>query len=692
MERHPVGGEVSAIPIGRRAHGLVRRRPHPPGREVLHVTELTGRVQRAVGPPAGDCDVVVPAVPPAAVAHHDRVRLVAEEGDLRLRGVGQIHLAHHRAFQLGIRQRLVGAGCLRLLEHEAPGNPLVQEELRRADHRVGVKAAPPQVRGERVGERHEPHAHVVRHVALDDRVALARGGPGVVDGVAEAVRAEGPFPLYRGEVGERPFRIDHRGERRRVGGDDEVAAEPAFERQVGHAERAVLVGLGRIPEVVGAFARPPGHAPLHAVRDVPPHGGIVGAVENGERERPHDQHRHQVLEHAAAPRHERRSARGVGQRAAEPEPVIDGDVVLGDRDEAGETRLGGEQVVIRSVPRMGARLVPDREQGPGVVVEEAKVHPERIVVGAIRHRPQASHQLRRGRGPRREAAPRLGSSEPPSIAPDAGRHGEVTESGRVLGDQTEAPVDPFGCGVRGARGGRNDLDGVAGPLKGGRDALRKRARRRGIGRRGEGGASRTEVLFGGGHGLARSRGAAGASGPDLPEPLFGECQRGLEGPPGAPVEHRVVGDREARVPESDQVPGQVAAIDGRDVPGLEDPEVRQVVPVVEVSAETLHALERLEDTLQPLRHVLRGEEAEVVGAHGREELETDVGGRRAHRDGGGRVFLIVVRREPARPGGDEPVEEAPVEQRVPHRRRPAGVGESPLVTHGWSAERLGDGG
>ena len=264
----------------------------------------------------------------------------------------------------------------------------------------------------------------------------------------------------------------------------------------------------------------------------------------------------------------------MGQPPAEPEPVIDGRVILGDRDEAGEAGLGREQVVVRSVARAGARLVPDREQGPRLVVEEAEVHLEGVVVGAIRQRPEASHQVRRGRGPRGEAAPRLRSGEASAVAPDEGRQVEVTEPGRGLGDQAEAPVDPLGRCIRGARGGRGGLDGVAGLLKGRGDAVRERARRRGLDRRGESVARGTELLLGGGHGSAPRRRATGVSRTRAP----GAARRRASSAVSSARQVRPSNtgssrDAEAGVPESDQVPGQVAAIDRRDVPGLEDPEL-----------------------------------------------------------------------------------------------------------------------
>ena len=142
-----------------------------------------------------------------------------------------------------------------------------------------------------------------------------------------------------------------------------------------------------------------------------------------------------------------------------------------------------------------------------------------------------------------------------------------------------------------------------------------------------------------------------------------------------PSHHRVVGDRQARLPQRDQVAGQVAAVHRGDVRRLEHAQVVQVVPVVEVSAEAPHPLERAERQLQPSRISSTVMKPRSHALDRREQLEADVGRRRAHRDDRRRILLEVVRREPVRLGGDEAVEEAPVEERVAQRaasaRRPA---------------------
>ena len=91
------------------------------------------------------------------------------------------------------------------------------------------------------------------------------------------------------------------------------------------------------------------------IGDLPLHRAVAGLVENGEGKRLHDQRGHEVLEHASAPGHQRRLARGVGQGAVQVEPVLHRHIVLGDRDEAGQPGLRRQQVVERGVERVRGR-------------------------------------------------------------------------------------------------------------------------------------------------------------------------------------------------------------------------------------------------------------------------------------------------------------------------------------------------
>ena len=69
----------------------------------------------------------------------------------------------------------------------------------------------------------------------------------------------------------------------------------------------------------------------------------------------------------------------------------------------------------------------------------------------------------------------------------------------------------------------------------------------------------------------------------------------------------------ARLRHGDQVPSQIAAVDGGDVDGIERPEVPGVVPVEKVPAEAAEIVDGLHRVLEPLRHVEDPDPAEVTG-------------------------------------------------------------------------------
>ena len=111
--------------------------------------------------------------------------------------------------------------------------------------------------------------------------------------------------------------------------------------------------------------------------------------------------------------------------------------------------------------------------------------------------------------------------------------------------------------------------------------------------------------------------------------------------------------------EREQVPGQVAAVDRRDVHRPQRLEGPRVVPVVEVPPVARHPIQRRERPLRPRDHLARGDVAEVVGGEVREQRQADVGRRGAVRDPVRRILLEVVRRQIVVLRPDERLEEPP---------------------------------
>ena len=301
VKRHAIGREKRMVPLGRRTHGLVRRRPDLSSVDVLHIAELAGVIRGAVRAPPRDIEIAVAAVAAAGVAEHDRVRQAPEERHVGPRCIGRVDLAHDGSLERRIGKRILGARFARGMKHELPWNPLVQQQRRGAHQRVGVKPAGPDVAGERVGERDQRHPHVVRHEIAHDRVALAGVGTRVIERVVEAEVAQRALLLEGREVRERLLRRHGERERGSVGRDDQVLSDAALERELRNAKGAILIRVVPVTKVIRAFTGAPGHAVLVAVGDLPPHRAVIRLVEQRQRERVHDERRHEILEHASAP-------------------------------------------------------------------------------------------------------------------------------------------------------------------------------------------------------------------------------------------------------------------------------------------------------------------------------------------------------------------------------------------------------
>ena len=264
---------------------------------------------------------------------------------------------------------------------------LLEEQLRRLHSRVGVKALDHPIGKERVGQGDERHAFVVSQVGANDDAGHIRR-PGlrcgvrvaicVVDGVKQSVL---PLETDAGEpsqVGRARRRIDHRGQCRRVRSHNQLVAQAALQAEAGNAECFVLVRLMSIDDVVGRLRDSPGHPAGCGVVPLVTHGHSTGLVEQRVRVAPHDEERHQILEQRRAPREQHGCAADAGHQSSEMEPVRLGHVALGDSEEAGKPRLGGQEVVVRRVEpawTLGVgETIPDREQPALRFVQEREIH------------------------------------------------------------------------------------------------------------------------------------------------------------------------------------------------------------------------------------------------------------------------------------------------------------------------------
>ena len=126
----------------------------------------------------------------------------------------------------------------------------------------------------------------------------------------------------------------------------------------------------------------------------------------------------------------------------------------------------------------------------------------------------------------------------------------------------------------------------------------------------------------------------------------------------------------AEVGKRHEMAAEVAAIDGRNVFGLERPERLGIVPIVKMALALLHLLDGRERRLDPGERVDKTEPAEFPGAGGRQQIKTDVGGRRPVRDDRFRIFLEVVGRQHVVARPDEGFEKRPGPARHDTQRQP----------------------
>ena len=218
----------------------------------------------------------------------------------------------------GARGRALGR--TRLRQDRLARHPLLQQQLRRLDPRIGVEPRRrTRRRADDVGERDQRHALVMGEKRADD---LRRRRRRSAAASSVAVRAAGSRWTRRTRSGRRARRASAaRGSAPRppdrprlasavaYGATTRSSARPRFRPRPGHAERAVLIVARAIGEGVGRLRDAPRHAAL-ARRIRSAAGRWRGSSGRAAcREAAHQQLRHQVLEHRAAPRHQRRRGR-----------------------------------------------------------------------------------------------------------------------------------------------------------------------------------------------------------------------------------------------------------------------------------------------------------------------------------------------------------------------------------------------
>ena len=251
-------------------------------------------------------------------------------------------------------------------------------------------------------------------------------------------------------------------------------------------------------------------------------------------------------------------------------------LIEGDRDEAGQPRLGRQEVVVAAVERPGFEVEADVEQVAVAVVEERQVE-------SIDHRPCTGRQPLQfgvqveGAGRRAGGVPLGGlelSFDHPRVEAQGGQGVQV--EGVALGEVREKGGQAVSDAGR-TMGVRTD-----GRLEAGLELLKVRQQRLGLGASGSG-----DTL--------------GEEGDGVRETLPGER------PPGVARAGLL-----APLGEDDQAGGQVAAVHGRDVRRVQRLQRGGVEPVRDVASVPFDPVERVEGQPEPRDEGSRAQVAAVV--------------------------------------------------------------------------------
>ena len=333
-------------------------------------------------------------------------------------------------------------------------------------------------------------------------------------------------------------------------------------------------------------------------------------------------------------------------------PVAHRRVGLGDGQQAGQARFGGQQVVEAGVQLMLGHPQAQVHQAPARVVEEAVVGSPGDLLAALGHRQQAVC----GRGGR------VGGGGQ-HVLPGRPQRGQVVgaQPGQLLTGAGRQHLD--GAFVRQlGGGGPQQQQLIAGQVQQGLQAGGLRPGEAG----GQGQAGQQQLGQGGGR-LAAGATAGGRLRRQAVEQarVAGQQRRqalargGQAAVDRGMVVGRLGGALAAGLGHRQQVAAEVAAVDTADIARQQCGTGLGVVPVQEVAAVALQRVERAQGGLQALQQVLGADPAETAGAGRAQQVQADVGGRGAVGQHLLRRGLQVVGRQVAVVGTDAALEEAP---------------------------------
>ena len=584
LEQHAILEQLDAGVIG----GV---RAADPGQglraQIAHPETAPALVAGGIGPGPRDRQRPPPA---GAATRGGQGHAIAAIGqDMRDRRPVGRPLDHGHALHVLGRGRAGGAG---VRAGDRGGNvardAFLEQQFGRADRGFGVEPRAHAPVLQHVGDGDDGHALVMRHVAAHQRHSLP-GGAAQGREIQRLVKAEGPHRAQIGQLRQvvcRRLRIDHRGQRAGIGRHDQICLQPPLEAKIGHAKAGILVIHLQVARVETGFRQSPRHPAAAAIALLGHDRLAVRLIQQAARRFVHDQDRHQVFEHRPRPRPQSRTARHRDGRAAKPEPVGCGNVALGDGEQAGQPRLGRQQVIAAAVAGVLGLGKADRQQLAVGVQQKAELHGPGHVMRLNGQCAQGVRQVEVGIGQMRRrlmvqrCQPRAIRARPTGQPRDGGPFG------LRRGDGGRDPVHQLGVAIR-----------------------------------------------------------------------AGKVQRVQQA--GADVLVRRVGPVLAGLRQRDQVPGQIAAVHGRDIARGQHRAIGRIVPVEQVAIQFFQRCDRFQRLLQAGHRLGQADPAEIPRGDAGQQIEADIRGRGAGRRQRHRRFLMVVGRQVTVFGRHEGLKEMP---------------------------------
>ena len=134
----------------------------------------TPRILRRVLAPPGHRQVIPAAVARARRGEHNRIGAVGKNVRLRRQFTGQSQTAFGHRLNVETGRRDLNF-FNRIGRHGLAGRRLVQKQLARLNHWLAMKPIAHDAATQRIGDRDNRHALMMRHVVTDDRKAFALG-------------------------------------------------------------------------------------------------------------------------------------------------------------------------------------------------------------------------------------------------------------------------------------------------------------------------------------------------------------------------------------------------------------------------------------------------------------------------------------------------------------------------------------